>query len=238
MGGMTGKREIGWVVLVPALLVPLLGSLVYFVWMPEGTVGKAAYTVTKVFTLVYPLLFLKWIGLGGLTRREVRQADGPGWKVVVATGLLSGGVIAAAGTLLMMTPLGEMVRAGADRVTARAEGLGFRDHYVLFAVFISVLHSLLEEYYWRWFAYGHLRRISGRWVAHVIAALGFAAHHLVITLQFFPAPLAVFLAVCVAVGGLIWTLMYEWQRTVVGCWLSHLVVDVFLMVIGYELIIG
>ena len=42
----------------------------------------------------------------------------------------------------------------------------------------------------------------------------------------------------VAVGGLIWTLMYESQGTVAGCWLSHCVVDVFLMVIGYQLIMG
>jgi membrane protease YdiL (CAAX protease family) len=235
---MTERREIGWGVLLPALVVPFLGSLVYFVWMPEGAVGKTAYTLTKLFTIVYPLLFLKRIGLGGLTRREARKTDWPGWKVVAVTGLLSGIAIAALGTVLMMTPLGEIVRAGAGEVTERAEGLGFKEHFVLFAVFISVLHSLIEEYYWRWFAYGHLRKICGRGAGHLIAALGFAAHHLVITLQFFPAPLAIFLAVGVALGGVIWTLMYEWHGNVAGCWLSHFVVDVFIMVIGYQLIMG
>jgi CheY-like chemotaxis protein len=32
------------------------------------------------------------------------------------------------------------------------------------------------------------------------------------------------------------SLMYEWQGTVAGCWLSHLCVDVLLMIVGYELI--
>lgn len=228
----------GWAVLLPALVVPFLGSLVYFVWIPEGAVGQTAYTLTKLFTFFYPLLFLKWVGLGGLTRRERRKAEWPSWKVVATSGLVSGGAIAGMGVLLMLTPVGDLVRSGAASVTERAEGLGFREHFVLFAVFISILHSLLEEYYWRWFTYGHLRKICGRWAGHVIAALGFAAHHLVLTLQFFPVPLALFLTACVVLGGMIWSLMYEWHGTVVGCWLSHLVVDVFLMVIGYQLIMG
>ena len=68
--------------------------------------------------------------------------------------------------------------------------------------------------------------------------MAFGAHHLVVTLQFFPAPMAIFLTVCVAVGGLIWTLMYEWHGTVWGCWVSHLCVDVFLMIVGYQLLFG
>lgn len=235
---MTERREIGWLALLPALLVPLFGALIYFVWMPEGTAGKTAYTLTKVFTLVYPLIFLKRIGLGGLIRREDRKVDWPSWKSVVVIGLGSGTVISLAGVLLMMTPLGEMVRTGADRVNERADGLGFADHYILFAVFVSLLHSALEEYYWRWFVYGHLRRICGRWTGHLIAGVGFAAHHLVVTLVFFPVPMALFLAFCVAVGGVIWSVLYERQGTVLGCWLSHLCVDVFLMWVGYELIIG
>ena len=131
---MTIRREIGWVALVPALIVPFLGSLVYFVWIPEGKIGQAAYTATKLFTLIYPLLFLRWIGSGGLTRREERAAAWPSWKVVILTGLGSGVAIAAGGALLMLTPLGAMVRDGAGPVTEKAENLGFKKHFLLFAV--------------------------------------------------------------------------------------------------------
>jgi membrane protease YdiL (CAAX protease family) len=204
--------------------------------MPEGAVGRGTYTGTKIFTLVYPLFFLGLIGLSGLTRREERKASWPSWRTVILTGLASGGAIAGLGALLMWTPLGAMVQEGAGAVTEKAEGLGFREHFVLFAVFVSVIHSALEEYYWRWFVYGHLREKVGRWAGHTIAAIAFGGHHLVVTLQFFSPGLALFLTACVVVGGLIWTLMYEWQGTVVGCWISHLCVDVLLMVIGYQLI--
>ena len=51
-------------------------------------------------------------------------------------------------------------------------------------------------------------------------------------------PLALFLSFLVGLGGLIWTLMYEWHGSVLGCWISHLVVDAFLMIVGYRLIMG
>ena len=105
------------------------------------------------------------------------------------------------------------------------------------ATFITLLHSAMEEYYWRWFVYGHLRQMVGYWPGHLLAAVAFTGHHLVLMSVLFPLPLALFLSFLVGLGGLIWTLMYEWQGTVLGCWLSHLVVGAFLMIVGYRLIV-
>jgi len=234
------NRELSWALLIPPLVVPALGALFYFVILPEGNLGKSAYTVIKLFTLIYPFLFLRHIGLGGIIRRRRHDpaAQWPRWRVVMFTGLATGLAIAGVGFLLMETPLGDVVREGADRVSSKAEGLGFKDHFVLFAVFVSVIHSGLEEFYWRWFAYGQLRRKMTRWAAHLVAAGAFGGHHLIITLQFFPVALAFFLTGCVVVGGVIWSIMYERQGTIIGCWVSHLCVDVMLMVIGFQLIMG
>ena len=56
--------------------------------------------------------------------------------------------------------------------------------------------------------------------------------------RIFDIALAVLLTVCVVVGGFIWSLMYERQGTVIGSWISHLCVDVMLMVIGFQLVMG
>lgn len=218
-----------WRFLVPALTVPLIGSLIYFVWLPAHPVAKAVYGGTKLFTLVYPLCFLGW-------RETLRGKPQQNWGRVIALGLLSGGVISLLGSLLMATPVGAMVWGGAGLVREKASALGFAQHYLLFALFISLFHSALEEFYWRGFVFGQLRNRLGAPISHGIAALAFSAHHLVVTLQFFPAPLAFFLAACVAIGGVIWTQVYQHQGTLVGCWLSHLCVDAFLMTVGYQLI--
>ena len=232
-------RDLSWAALLPPLLVPMAGSLLYFVFFPEGDLGKSIYTATKLFTLIYPFLFLRQIGLGGIIRRRHDPSvSWPSWKSVFGVGLGSGLLIAIAGGLLMLTPVGELVRQGAEAVGERAEGLGFKDNFVLFAIFLSIVHSALEEFYWRWFAYGQLRHKVSRGTAHVLAAIAFGGHHLIITLQFFPIPLAFFLTLCVVIGGFIWSIMYERQGTVIGCWISHICVDVMLMVIGFQLIMG
>lgn len=237
MRRMTDDGRLGWGVVLPGLVVPLMGCLVYFVWWPDGKLGQMAYGITKVFLLVYPLLWVCRTGWGGLWRGKDGGGTGSvGWRTSLLTGIGSGVVIAVGGVVLMLSPLGELVREGAGRVGERADDLGFREHFVVFAVFLSVVHSALEEFYWRWFVYGNLQALCGRWWAHGIAGIGFAAHHLVVTMQFFPFGLALFLALCVALGGVIWSLMYERQGTVLGCWISHLCVDVFLMVVGYQLL--
>ena len=218
-----------WRFLLPALIVPLLGSLIYFVWLPHHPIAKVTYGATKVFTLCYPLFFIGWRRLLVLPSRSSLAS-------VVSIGLTSGIVISLMGWGLMATPMGELVREGAGPVKDKAYALGFAQNYLLFAIFVSFFHSALEEFYWRGFVFSKLRGKLGRWSSHILAALAFAAHHLVVTLQYFPAPLALFLALCVAIGGFIWTFLYEKQGNLVGCWLSHLCVDVLLMFIGYQLI--
>ena len=227
----SNSPPLAWRYLLPALLVPLLGSLFYFVWLPESAVAQVTYGATKVFTLVYPLCFVGW-------KQLFTQRPKVNWKKASAVGMGSGLLICGAGVLLMLSPVGDMIRAGAGPIQEKGELLGFTEHFLLFAVFISLFHSALEEYYWRGFVFGKLRGRVGLWTSHILAALAFAAHHLVVTWQFFDPPLAIFLAFCVAVGGFLWTLLYQRQGTLLGCWLSHLCVDVLLMVVGYQLIMG
>ena len=221
--------SLAWRYLLPALTVPLFASLLYFVWLPGNPLAQVVYGATKVFTLVYPLFFVGWKDL-------LRQKPIQSWRVIIGIGLGSGLVICGAGILLMLSPVGAMVQAGAGAVSERSEQLGFAQNFLLFAVFVSVFHSALEEFYWRGFVFGKVRQKLGSRASHLVAAVGFAAHHLVVTWQFFPPPLALFLAFCVAVGGGIWTWLYQKQGSLVGCWLSHLCVDVLLMVVGYQLI--
>lgn len=222
-------KPLPWFSLLPALVVPLLGSLLYFVWLPGHSSAQIVYGLTKLFTLVYPLWFVGWKEL--FTQKPIVQ-----WRKSLAWGLGSGLLICVAGGLLMLSPVGEMVREGSGPIQEKAEQLGFGENFFLFAVFLSIFHSALEEFYWRGFVFGKLREKLGLVGSHLVAGLAFAAHHLVVTWQYFDPPLAIFLAFCVAMGGVIWTYLYQKQGSLLGCWLSHLCVDVFLMVVGYQLI--
>ncbi len=233
------ERKRNWLWVTPAMVVPLIGSLVYFVWFSDSEIGKAAYGATKVFTLVLPALW--WLiherdkGPGrpgdphtGSTRRRAVHS--------ILPGIVSGLAIGATAFALMATPLGDIISNSAGAVRSKATSLGFADHFLLFAVFISVIHSAIEEIYWRWFVFGRLRELIPLKSAHILAAIAFSAHHLVITLQFFPTAMAVFLAISVGVGGALWSWLYNRHHSLVGAWISHMIVDLALMRIGYGLI--
>ena len=72
------------------------------------------------------------------------------------------------------------------------------------ALFISVFHSLLEEYYWRWFVFGRLERSLPLAAAIGISSLAFMAHHVFVLAYYFPGRFwsaAVPFSLCVAAGG-------------------------------------
>ena len=67
------------------------------------------------------------------------------------------------------------------------------------------------------------------------------AHHVIVLAVYLPAQYRVavlFFSAMVAVGGLLWARLYEKSGSLYAPWLSHLIVDVALMVIGYDLMWG
>jgi len=151
-------------------------------------------------------------------------------------GTVSGMAIVALMLLLLQTPMGDIVKADAPRVLEKVKHLGFLEFYLLAAILISVAHSALEEYFWRWFAYGSLRRmLSGPW-PHVVAAIGFSLHHYVLLWNYFTPGMALLLGTAVGLGGVIWSVLYQRTGTLVGSWVSHVIVDFGIFWVGWQLI--
>ncbi len=218
-----------WFVVLLALFVPFLMSLIYFVLLPGIWLGNALYVVMKVMLVVWPTVATFWI-----LKERLDLGLAKGWRVaMIGVGL--GGIIVALMLGLMATPLGEIVRAGAGKIQTKVAGMGVLDHFVWFALFLSVIHSLIEEVYWRRFVAGNLLKLISPWKAHLLAGIGFSAHHVVVVSQFFPLGMAFFLGSCVGIGGVLWSVLMVKQRSLLGAWMSHMVVDLGIMVIGARL---
>jgi membrane protease YdiL (CAAX protease family) len=107
------------------------------------------------------------------------------------------------------------------------------------ALFVCVLHSLLEEYYWRWFVFGRLRRYLPLGAALALSSLAFMSHHVFVLAYYLPGRFwiaAVPFSLCVAVGGIAWAWLYHRYQTLYAPWLSHLLVDAAIMVVGYDMV--
>ena len=152
-------------------------------------------------------------------------------------GAAAGLVLVALMFAAMATPLGHVVVGGSEAIRAKALQFGLLSHYWVFALALSIVHSLVEEVYWRWFVFGRLRRVVSLPWAHLLAGAAFAAHHVVVTAVFFSLPVGLLLGGAVGLGGVSWSLLYQRQGTLAGAWLCHAIVDMGIMAIGYKLLL-
>lgn len=216
------------------MVVPFAGSLFYFVLFRDSLLARGMYAGVKGFTLLWPAL-ATWLVLREHLPRPTRAAWP--WRALVP-GTVTGLVIVLALLGLMQTPVGAVVQSGVPGMRSKAETFGILEHYWLFALLLSTVHSLLEEYYWRWFVYGQLRQLLRLPLAHLLAGLAFAAHHIVIASQYFGLGWGVLLGGGVGVGGIIFSCLYQKQGTLLGAWAAHLLADIGILAVGHKLLFG
>ncbi|MDB4350792.1 CPBP family intramembrane metalloprotease, partial [Verrucomicrobia bacterium] len=61
------QKRVLWIGVFPALIIPCIGALFYFVWFAESNWVQPVYASIKVFTFVWPVFaafFLLKEGLG------------------------------------------------------------------------------------------------------------------------------------------------------------------------------
>lgn len=227
--------------LIFAMVFPAAMSLVQVLWgLGEGgqdhPLARFLYVAGKGVQVVFPLVFV-WL----VERRRPRVAapTTAGLGLGVLFGLLvSAGMFLLYFGLLRGTAVfgdsPEKIRDFLARYGSATTG-GF----LVFALFISVPHSLFEEYYWRWFVFGGLRRHVPVAAAVAISGLAFMAHHVVILGFYLPGRFwtaAVPFSLCTAAGGMVWAWLYQRTDSLYGPWVSHLLVDLAIMVVGWDLL--
>lgn len=226
------SRKPVWLVTLPAMCLPLLASFFYFVWFPGTLLGNSTYVTIKLFLLVWPILAVKLI-LRDRFLNETRKAErGRAMVAGIAFGLLAVALLVA---LMNWSPMANAVYGNADQITQRIDDLGVKNHYFLFAVFLSFFHAGLEEFFWRCFVFGQLRKVLNPGRAMILAAFGFALHHWVVLSQFVALPLALILGCLVGLGGAVWSYIYHRWNCLWGAWVSHVIVDIGLMWLGWEI---
>ncbi len=230
------SRKVLWTVLVAAMTLPTVASLAYFVWL-EGTGWVApAYLGAKVLQFAGPVA-----ALGALLAAAAGPSR-PGRSLALGLGT---GIAGAAFTWIAYVALfrgGDMAATASQAIAVKLADFHLDTlwRYVLAALLISFLHSWLEEVYWRAFVYRWLQRLMRSEWSLVIAALGFAAHHVVVIGVYVgdaPVLVVLLMAVPVVVGGVLCSLLYRATgNRLLAPWISHVCFDLAIMAIGYDLI--
>ncbi len=223
------------VCVIPAMVLPSAGALLYFVFLPGRQYATIAYGLTKLFTVVWPwYATLVVIKHRGVIKPRQRLRSLP-------LGLLTGASIGGAVLIAYaFTPVGAYAQEFTEVVRGRLTvmGVGAPHTYIVYCMFLAVIHSLIEEVYWRWFVFSQLTRCFPAWVCYVAASLAFSGHHYVALGCYFSAKGAFIFGTFVGVGGAIWCWLLRRQGTVLGAWLSHAIVDMAIFAVGYDLLFG
>jgi membrane protease YdiL (CAAX protease family) len=226
-------------VLALAVTFPSLITWIYFILLAGHPAMQAAYAVGKGLQFAFPAAWYL-----GVERKRPRFTwpglDGVG--LGVAFGLLVA-VTMMALYFAWLRPFGEgavsLLAETSVAVREKIEQIGATSgaQYLTLGLFYSLVHSLLEEYYWRWFVFGRLRTIMSFGPAAVLSSLGFMTHHVIVVASYFNGnwPAIVLFSLCVAVGGMFWAWLYQRSGSLLGPWMSHLVVDASLFLLGYDL---
>ena len=241
----TGRGALA-AVLALALCLPSLITWLYFIVFAGDSRVQLVYSVGKMLQFVLPVAWV-W----GIERRQrggaaanvnALQPTTQARRASALAGAALGAAIVAALFGLyagyfhahpLMTDLPEIVR-GKLADAGITTPLGF----LALATFYSLVHSALEEYYWRWFVFGRLRRLVPVAAAIVVSSLGFMAHHTLVVGIYFDglSAMTVLLSAAVAIGGAIWAWLYQRTGSLVGAWICHVLVDAGIMAVGYELV--
>lgn len=231
-------------VLAFALAFPTFITWLYFIALADAPAAlqQGAYAVGKLAQFALPVAYVF------IWRRKMRPFAE--WQGTKSTQRLRSFLVGGAFGLTVMIvgwflydwllkPSG-LLAAPQGQIEAKVQGMDLASPiaFIALALFYSICHAFLEEYYWRWFIYRESRGAMQQPVAIAVSSVGFMAHHVLVVATYFgwTSPLTWVLCAAVAVGGAFWAWLYGRYGTLLGPWFSHLLIDAMIFFIGYDLI--
>lgn len=233
---VSGERGPIWPLLV-GIVLPTFITWVYFDLLAsqDSRYQQLAATLGKGFQFSLPLIAF-------YLRPKAKETVSPQYGTSAIVGLAFGVAVSAAMLAIyswVLLPNGVM-DGPRNQAMAKVKEMGIASPMALIGlgVFYSLFHSALEEYYWRWFVFRELHLRMALAPAAVIGGLGFMAHHVLVLARYFgwDSPLTWLFSLGIAVGGAVWAVIYRRWGTLLGPWLSHLLVDAAIFAIGYHLL--
>jgi CAAX protease family protein len=229
------------VALTVAMLLPSVMTWFEFTLLPADDAAskpflQMVFLVGKIAQFAFPAVYVFLVDRGhfALSRPSGRAlAFGSGLGLVIGLSALGLYWLFLRDTPLMSQTAGPLLRWLVEYHLDTPAG------YWTLALLMATLHAFLEEYYWRWFVFRWLHRHMPPGWAVALSSLGFMLHHIVILSVYLPGYfwLGVMpFSLCVGVGGVIWALLYKETRSLYPVWLSHGLVDLALMTVGWDLV--
>ncbi|MBN1960107.1 MAG: CPBP family intramembrane metalloprotease [Deltaproteobacteria bacterium] len=209
---------------------PSLGVLVGLTFK-ESALGTVLWAFAKIWLFGLPVLWHIFLDKQPLS-----------WSPPRRGGLLIGAIT---GIFIALIIVGAYFAIGHDALDpsliqqkVRPLGLTKPTVYLAMAAYTVLINSMLEEYVYRWFMFRKLETLLGGQLAVIGSAVIFVIHHTIILCSYFSLSIVVLGSFGVLVGGIIWSWLYLRYRSIWPSYVSHAIVDVAVLGVGYLIIIS
>ncbi|WP_220464469.1 CPBP family intramembrane glutamic endopeptidase [Paraliobacillus salinarum] len=110
-----------------------------------------------------------------------------------------------------------------------------KSNFVFVALYISFINSLLEEFFFRGFAFLTLKQVSSRKFAYLFSAGLFSIYHVAIMIQWFNISLFILLIVSLFIAGILFNWLNERNENIYTSWFVHMAANFAINTIGFIL---
>ncbi len=110
-----------------------------------------------------------------------------------------------------------------------------KKNFIFVAIYISFANSLLEEFFFRGFAFLTLKKFSSRGLAYGVSAAMFAAYHIAMMIGWFAVPVILLSLAGLFAGGIIFNFFNEKYNNIYLSWLIHMFSNFATNTIGFIL---
>ena len=153
-----------------------------------------------------------------------------GMKLCLWLGLIVFGVITGAYMLL------KDVFDFSGITSSLTGGVGVnKSNFIWVALYISLVNSLLEEFFFRGFAFLTLKKLTSRVFAYAFSALAFALYHTAMMLGWFSIWVFLLVMLGLAAGGVIYNYLNERCDSIYPSCIVHMAANLAINLIGLRL---
>ena len=107
-----------------------------------------------------------------------------------------------------------------------------KENFLFIALYITIINSILEEFFFRGFSFLSLKQVSSRKFAYIFSALAFAIYHVSIMNNWFTLPLFILLIVSLFIAGLLFNYLNERFNNIYVSWIVHMSANLAINTVG------
>ena len=110
-----------------------------------------------------------------------------------------------------------------------------KENFVFVAIYISFVNSLLEEFFFRGFAFLSLTKLVSKKYSYIFSAGVFAIYHIAMMTGWFSVAVFALALAGLFVGGIIFNFLNDRSGNIYTSWLVHMFANFAINLIGFHL---